>query len=112
MFEDDENIKRYLILVDEFIDLQMDLEGKQDWKLFNKGDKDPISLDLLQRYKVIQLKTNFFLKGWIPLWRLFNINDVPTKSSLKPEPSKVLEFNLGTPKDPIMVKVSNNIFKK
>jgi hypothetical protein len=42
----------------------------------------------------------------IPLERLFDQNDIPTKSTLQPQPEEVEDCNIGTKEESRMVKIS------
>jgi hypothetical protein len=52
------------------------------------------------------LKFNQIHRGLIPLERLFDQNDVPLKSTLQPQPEEVEDCDVGTTKEPRIVKLS------
>jgi hypothetical protein len=55
---------------------------------------------------MLVLKNNQILKGLIPLERLFNKDDMPSKTTLQPQPEEVEDCNIGTVDNPRMVKLS------
>jgi hypothetical protein len=52
------------------------------------------------------LKNNQIPRGMIPLERLFDQDDIPLKSTLRPQPEEVEDCNIGTKEDPKLVKIS------
>ena len=56
--------------------------------------------------EVLQLKDNFIPKGLIPLEEIFDQDDVARKPSLVPTEKGVEDVNIGTAKNPMMVKLS------
>jgi hypothetical protein len=52
------------------------------------------------------LKNNHIPRGMIPLERLFDQDDIPLKSTLRPHPEEVEDYNIGTKEDPKLVKIS------
>jgi len=76
VFEDDEQIKRFLEMVGEFSNLEIDQEDESEElqeELSNR--KFPLK-DSIGNQKIVELKNNVIPKGLVPLERLFNANDV------------------------------------
>ena len=78
VFEDDDELNRFLQVIDEFSKMQIDqendaLEENPKSQLRNKIGKNSI----------VQLPSNHIPKGLIPLERLFDQNDVPDKAAQK-----------------------------
>jgi hypothetical protein len=55
---------------------------------------------------MLVLKNNQIPKGLIPLERLFDQNDMPLKSTLQPQPKEVEDCDVGTAKEPRIVKLT------
>ena len=55
---------------------------------------------------MLVLKNNQIPKGLIPLERPFNQDDIPSKTTLQPQPEEVEDCNIGTNENPKMVKIS------
>jgi hypothetical protein len=71
-------------------------EGEFEEKFKNKIDN----------HKMLLLNNNRIPKGFIPLERLFDQNDIPLKSTLHPQPEEVEDCNLGSKESPKFVKLS------
>ena len=61
---------------------------------------------------IIQLSTNNIPKGLVPLEELFDNNDVAKIPGVKPNSEEVQDVNIGTEKDPKVVKMANNYNRK
>ena len=55
---------------------------------------------------MLVLKNNQIPKGLIPLERLFNQDDIPSKTTLQPQPEEVEDCDIGSKENPRMVKLS------
>jgi hypothetical protein len=62
--------------------------------------------DKIANHCMLVLKNNQIPKGLIPLERLFDQDDIPLKSTLRPHPEEVEDCNIGTKEDPKLVKIS------
>jgi hypothetical protein len=62
--------------------------------------------DKIANHRMLILKNNQIPKGLIPLERLFNNEDIPSKSTLQPQPEEVEDCNIGTVNNPKNVKLS------
>ena len=71
VFEDDVELTRFLAVVDDFVDLQIDQENQHDYEVDEPKFKSKIAA-----HEIVQLSTNKIPKGLVPLERLFDNNDV------------------------------------
>jgi hypothetical protein len=62
--------------------------------------------DKIANDRMLILKNNQIPKGLISLERLFNKDDIPSKSTLQPQPEEVEDCNIGTVNNPKNVKLS------
>jgi hypothetical protein len=60
-------------------------------------------------HNVLQLKNSFIPKGLVPLENLFDINGFPIKPTILPKDENSEEWNIGTKKEPKLIKLSNRI---
>jgi hypothetical protein len=74
VFEDDVELTRFLAVIDEFADLQIDQENEHD----NEIKKTKFRSKIVA-HEIVQLSTNKIPKGLVPLERLFDNNDVAVK---------------------------------
>jgi ribonuclease HI len=107
IFEDDEQIKQFLEMIDEFSETHIDQENQNDpvW-IMQEGENPEKFKDRIANHKMLLLKNNQIPKGLIPLERLFDQNDIPLKSTLQPQPEEVEDCNVGSNENPKMVKLS------
>ena len=54
----------------------------------------------------MELKGNFIPKGLVPLERLFSKDDTLIKPTLQTTEENVIEYNIGSEKQPQMIKLS------
>jgi ribonuclease HI len=107
VFEDDEQIQKFLIAIGEFSETHPDQENQNDPTWVMQEDENPEAFrEKIADHRMLILKNNQIPKGLIPLERLFNQNDIPLKSTLQPQPEEVEDCNIGTEKDSRMVKIS------
>ena len=104
VFEDDDEIKRFLQVIDEFSEMQIDqeneaLEESPQSQLRNKIGKDSI----------VQLLSNHIPKGLIHLERLFDQNDVPYKVAQKEDQSVVCKHDIGSLDQPRYINLSTHL---
>jgi ribonuclease HI len=107
VFEDDEQLKKFLETVDEFSETCYDQENQDDpfW-IMQEGEDVKEFHDKIANHRMLVLKNNQIPKGLIPLERLFNKDDIPSKSTLQPQPEEVEDCNIGTVNNPKNVKLS------
>ena len=67
---------------------------------------DEIVEDEIAGHKIIELKSNFILKGLVPLERIFTKDVTPSKPVVQFSEENVVECNIGSAEHPRMVKVS------
>eukprot|EP00253_Pinus_taeda_P019447 PITA_19447 len=101
VFQDDEEINDFLQNKGKFKDTSIDT-GHDD------GNVD-IQVNQMD---VLQLKDNIIPKGLIPSEELFDQDDVARKLTLRPTKKGVEEVNIGTAKNPKMVKLSKSLSPK
>jgi ribonuclease HI len=107
VFEDDEQLRKFLESVDEFSETYNDQENQNDpfW-IMQEGEDVKEFHDKIVDHRMLVLKNNQIPKGLIPLERLFNKDDIPSKSTLQPQPEEVEDCNIGTVNNPKNVKLS------
>jgi hypothetical protein len=94
VFEDDDQIIRFMENNKEFIDTQINFLAE--------------SMD----FEVINLQNNTLLKGCIPLENLFDRHDVFKGRRTNKQDEEALEFNIGTEMDPRAVKIGKGTTEK
>jgi ribonuclease HI len=82
VFEDDVELTRFLAVIDEFADLQIDLENEND----EEAEK-PKFRKKIAAHEMVQLSTNKIHKGLVPLEKSFDNNDVAIKLEKREEDS-------------------------
>jgi len=107
VFEDDEWINRFLQRSGEFENVKIDQEN-----MYNKGESakpKPAYLTQLAGKDIIQLKSNSFPRGLVPLEDIFDSNDVAKSPKVAPRDEEVEECNIGTERDPKVIKIYKNM---
>jgi hypothetical protein len=78
VFEDDEQLRK-----DEFAKMHADQENQNDPIWIMQEGEDPQEFhDKITNHRMLILKNNQIPKDLIPLERLFNQDDIPSKSTL------------------------------
>ena len=106
VFEDEEQVKRFLKIVGEFSNMEIDSceeEEEAENTSENKWEEK------VAGHKVLQLKGNVIPRALVPLERLFNRNDVPLQPNKVVEENQVEDLYLGTNADPKIVKLSKKV---
>jgi ribonuclease HI len=104
VFEDDQEIERFLRSVDEFSALHIDQDPDTE------GDPHPeVFLNKIANHQIIQLPSNHIPRGLVPLERLFDGNDVAVKGRVSDEDADTAECNIGTQEEPKFVKLSSSL---
>ena len=107
VFEDDEQLRKFLESIDEFVEMHTDQENQNDPIWIMQEGEDPQEFhDKITNHRMLILKNNQILKGLIPLERLFNQDDIPSKSTLQPQLEEVEHCDIGTTGNPHLVKLS------
>ena len=107
VFEDDAELTRFLGVVDEFADLQIDNENEND-----EEDSKPKLRNRFGSHEIIQLSTNRIPKGLVPLEKLFDHNDVAVKLEKKEDDADTFQFNVSDGKDPRFVNLASHLDEK
>jgi hypothetical protein len=107
VFEDDEHLLNFLELIDEFDETHADQENQNDpiW-IIQEGENPKEFNDKIVNHQMLILKNSQIPKGLIPLERLFNQDDIPSKSTLQPQLEEVEDCDIGTKENPRLVKLS------
>jgi hypothetical protein len=94
-------------MVDEFLETHIDQENQNDpaW-IMQEGEFEEKFKNNIGNHKMLLLKNNEIPKGFIPLERPFDQNDIHLKSSLQPRPKEVEDCNIGSKETPKFVKLS------
>jgi hypothetical protein len=87
--------------------MHTDQENKNDpiW-IMQEGEYSKEFHDKIANHRMLVLKNNQIPKVLIPFERLFNQYDIPSKTTLQPQPEEVEDCNIGTEENPRMVKLS------
>jgi ribonuclease HI len=110
VFEDDEQIRKFLEMVDDFAETHIDQENQNYHTWIMQEGEDPQGFqEKIANHRMLVLKSNQIPKGLIPLERLFNQNDMPLKSNFQPQPEEVEDYDIGTKEEPRIVKISRYI---
>jgi len=110
VFEDDEQIRKFLEMVGDFSKTHIDQEDQNDhtW-IMQEGEEPQEFREKISNHCMLVLKNNQIPEGLIPLERLFDQNDMPLKSTLQPQPEEVEDYDVRTKEDPMMVKISMHL---
>jgi hypothetical protein len=106
-FKDDEQIKQFMEMVDEFSETHIDRENQNDpFCIMQEGENPDKFKDMIANHKILWLKNNQIPKGIILLEILFDQNDIHLKSTLQPQPEEVEYCNVGSNENAKLVKLS------
>jgi hypothetical protein len=96
-----------LELVDKFSETHIDQENQNYpiWTMLEGEDPKKFQ-DKIANHRMLVRKNNQIPKGLIPLEILLDQDDIPLKSNLRPHPEEVEDYNIGTKKDPKLIKIS------
>ena len=94
----------------EFKNLKIDQENMNDKK--ESAELEPAYLTHLAGKDIIQLKSNSFPRGLVPLEDIFDNNDVAKSPRVTPRDDEVEECNIGTEADLKVIKLSKNLTKE
>jgi ribonuclease HI len=107
VFEDDAELSRFLGVMDEYSDLQIDQENEHD-----EEAQKPKFRNKIGSHEIVQLSTNRIPKGLVPLEKLFDHNDVAIKLEKKEEDSDVFQFNVANEENPKYVNLASHLTDK
>jgi len=107
VFEDEEQIKQFLEMVDEFSETHIDQEYQNDPIWIMKEGEDPETFQAkVKNHQMLVIKNNQILIGLIPLERLLDQDDIPLKYTLRPHPREVEDCDIGNKEEPNIFKLS------
>ena len=111
MLEDDCHIESFLTLFVDFENMAIDKES-EGVKIEEVPSEEPEDennfLTHIADKEILQLKSNSFLKGLVPLEELFDQNDVARTPRVVPIETEVEDFNIGTAQDPKFINIFKN----
>jgi ribonuclease HI len=107
VFEDDAELTRFLAVIDEFADLQIDQENEHDDEVEQPKIKRKIA-----SHEIVQLSTNRIPKGLVSLESLFDNNDVAVKLQSGEKEVDVFQYNVASEQDPKHVNLASHLSKK
>jgi hypothetical protein len=107
VFEDDAELTRFLAMIDEFVDLQIDQENAHDHEV-----EEPKFKRKIIAHEIVQLSTNIIPKVFVLLERLFDNNDVAVKLQSREKDSEVLQYNVASEQDPKHVNLASHLIEK
>ena len=104
VFENDDELSKFLQLVDEFSDIHIDQKN-----LNMEESKQPKLKDKVADQNIVQLPSNYIPRGLVPLEELFDHNDIPFKPAKKELDPVVLEKNIGSQSHPKLINMSTKL---
>jgi hypothetical protein len=107
VFEDDIEIKRFLEIVEEFLEMHID----QDFVSEEKLDGGNFLSKIAER-DIMQLPNNHIPRELVPLERIFDRNDVALKGKISKDDDDTTQCNIGTENEPKFVRLSRSLTKE
>ena len=104
VFEDDQEIEKFLQSIDDFSALHIDEDPHEE-----PGHHPGELLNKVADHQIIQLLSNHIPRGLIPLERLFDGNYVAVRGRVSGDDADTSECNIGTPEEPKFVKLSKSL---
>jgi ribonuclease HI len=104
VFEDDDELNRFLQVVDEFSDMHVDQQNLN----IEESQKPKLKQRLGQR-DIVQLPNNYIPRGLVPLEKIFDHNDVPYKLDKKEKDLDVHEQNIRGEIQPKFINLSSEL---
>jgi ribonuclease HI len=104
VFEDDQEIEKFLQSVDDFSALHIDEDPDTE-----DDNHSGEFLNEIADHRIMQLPSNHIPKGIIPLERLFDGDDVAVGGRVSGDDADAAECNIGTPEEPKFVKLSRSL---
>ena len=103
-FENDEELSKFLQLVDEFSDIHIDQEN------LNMEESKQLKLkDKVVDQNIVQLPSNYIPWGLVPLDELFDHNDIPFKPAKRELDPAIQEQNIGSQSHPKLINLSTGL---
>ena len=104
MFENDEELSKFLQLVDEFSDIHIGQEN------LNIEESQQLKLkDKVVDQNIVQLPINYIPRGLVPLEEIFDHNYIPFKPAKKEQDHAVQEKNIGSKSHPKLINLSTEL---
>jgi ribonuclease HI len=103
-FEDNDELNRFLLVVDEFSDMHIDQENQNV-----EESKKPKLKRKMGQHDIVQLPNNYIPQGLVPLEKIFDQNDVPYKPDKKEKDPAVHEHNIGSQNHPKFINLSTKL---
>ena len=104
MFENDDELSKFLQLVDEFSDIHIDQEN------LNMEESQQLKLkDKAVDQNIVQLPSNYIPWGLVPMEEIFYHNDIPFKPAKKEQDPAVQEKNIGSQIHPKPINLSTEL---
>ena len=104
VFEDDDEVNRFLQVIDEFFEMQIDQENEA-----LEESPHPYLRNKIGKDSIVQLPNNQIPKDLVTLEKLFDQIDVPYKAAQKEDQSTVCKHNIGNPYQPKYVNLSTRL---
>jgi hypothetical protein len=101
VFEDDDELTRFLMVVDEFFNMHIDQENQNV-----EESKKPKLKRKMGQHDIVQLPNNYIPRGLVPLEKIFDQNDVPYKPDKKEKDHVVHEHNIASQNHPKFINLS------
>jgi hypothetical protein len=107
VFEDDQHIKKFLEMINEFSTTHIDKEDDQTNEQINQNSHPTPKLQyMIANHKMMVLRNNQIPKGLVPLGKLFDKYGVVVKPMVHPQKEEVEDHNIGTDQEPRHIKLS------
>ena len=104
VFENDDELSKFLQLVDEFSHIHIDQEN------LNMEESKQLKLkDKVADQNIVQLPSNYIPRVLVPLEELFDHNDIPFKPIKKEQNPTVQEKNIGSQSHPKLINLSTKL---
>ena len=104
MFENDDELSKFLQLVDEFSDIHIDQEN------LNLEESKQLKIkDKVTEHDIVQLPSNYIPRGLVPFEELFDHNDIPFKPTKRELDPAIQEQNIGNQSHPKLINLSTRL---
>ena len=103
-FEDDDELNRFMQVIDEFSEMQVDQENEA----LEESPQSQLKNRIGQN-NIIPLPSNYIPKILVPLEKLFDHNDVPHKAAQKEDQFAIHRHNIGSPDHPKYINLSSHL---
>jgi ribonuclease HI len=104
VFEDDDELSRFLLAADKFYDMHIDQENQNV-----EESKKPKLKRKMGQHDIVQLPNNYIPRGLVPLEKILHENDVPYKPDKKEKDHVVHDHNIGSQNHPKFINLSTKL---